>query len=119
MFYLIYETTNNINGKKYIGKHITSNINDEYLGSGIYLKKSIKKYGKENFSKKILYTFDNENDMLDKERELVNEELIENENYYNISLGGQGGVTVLYEGHPLYKQTCQKLSESHQKRKKE
>lgn len=43
MHYIIYETTNNKNGKKYIGCHVTDNLNDEYLGSGKYLKIAIKK----------------------------------------------------------------------------
>jgi group I intron endonuclease len=52
--YIIYITTNLINGKKYIGSHICDNIDDEYIGSGVYLKKAIKKYGKYNFKKSIL-----------------------------------------------------------------
>ena len=48
----IYKTTNLINGKIYVGQ---SKYNDpKYLGSGIFLKEAIKKYGKENFSKQIL-----------------------------------------------------------------
>ena len=62
-YYTIYETINKINGQNYIGKHITNNPYDDYLGSGKYLKRAIKKYGVENFEKKVLYIFDNKEDM--------------------------------------------------------
>ena len=52
-FYLIYKTTNLINNKVYIGSHRTSNIKDNYLGSGTLLKQAIKKYGKNNFEFKV------------------------------------------------------------------
>lgn len=55
MKYTIYKTTNIKNGKYYIGKHQTENENDSYLGSGIALKKAIKKFGKNSFIKEILY----------------------------------------------------------------
>ena len=45
MFYTIYLTVNKINGKKYIGKHVTEDPYDSYLGSGIVLSNAIKKYG--------------------------------------------------------------------------
>ena len=41
----VYITTNKINGKFYIGKHSTDNLNDKYLGSGILICKAEKKYG--------------------------------------------------------------------------
>jgi hypothetical protein len=119
MFYTIYETTNLLNGKKYIGKHVTKDLNDGYLGSGLLLLKSINKHGKQNFTKKILYIFDNEEEMNAKEVELVNEHVILSPDYYNIALGGQGGVIVLKEGHPLYESTKNKLKSAQQKRKNE
>lgn len=54
-YYFVYLTTNLINGKQYIGSHITTNKEDGYIGSGRpYLFNAIKKYGKENFKKEIL-----------------------------------------------------------------
>lgn len=49
---VIYEVENLLNGKKYIGKDSKNRSN--YLGSGKYIKLAVSKYGKENFSKKIL-----------------------------------------------------------------
>lgn len=52
--YYIYEITNLVNGKTYIGQHITDNLEDGYLGSGKALKAAIKKYGRKAFKKEIL-----------------------------------------------------------------
>ena len=90
-FYTIYETVNKINGQSYIGKHITDNPNDDYLGSGKYLKRAIKKYGIENFEKKVLHIFDNKEDMDKKEAELVDEAYLKFCKTYNLKQGGEGG----------------------------
>lgn len=90
-YYTIYKTRNLINGKEYIGKHITENLDDEYLGSGILLSKALKKYKKENFKKEILFVFDNEIDMENQEKCLVTEEYCSRDDTYNILPGGQGG----------------------------
>ena len=54
----IYLTINTINDMKYIGKHY-GELDDSYLGSGKILKRAIDKYGKENFTKSILYISSN------------------------------------------------------------
>ena len=61
------------------------------MGSGKLLKSAIKKYGRENFKKEILETFDNEEDMILKEKELVTEEFVLDDNNYNIMPGGKFG----------------------------
>lgn len=97
MHYIIYQTTNNINGKIYIGKHKTDNIDDGYLGSGKILCSAINKYGKKNFSRKMLFCFDNEADANNKERELVTEEFCRLDTNYNICVGGKGGFSYINE----------------------
>ena len=91
MYYTIYKITNNINNKYYIGKHQTTDLNDDYMGSGKLLKRAIIKYGIENFSKEIIFVYDNEEDMNKKEKELV----IISEETYNLCEGGKGGFSYL------------------------
>lgn len=89
MFYTIYKITNKANGKIYIGKHQTQDLNDGYMGSGKHLKRAIAKYGLGSFTKEILHIFDNEAEMNAKEAELVTEEFVDRESTYNICVGGK------------------------------
>ena len=96
MNHYVYEITNLINGKKYIGKRSCKCPieEDKYMGSGKLLKKAINKYGKENFKKEILQICKNEKEALEKEIYVINKlDATKNINYYNISNGGQGGNT--------------------------
>lgn len=88
MLHTIYKIENILNGKFYIGKHSTNNLDDEYMGSGKYIKRAIQKYGIENFRKEILFIFTDENEAYLKEREIVNEEFIKRTDVYNIIIGG-------------------------------
>lgn len=90
-FYTVYKTTNNINGKYYIGVHKTSNPYDDYLGSGKFLKRAIEKYGIENFEKEILAIFETAKEAFDLEKELITFEMIESNQVYNLKNGGEGG----------------------------
>lgn len=87
----IYKTTNKINEKFYIGIHSTNNLNDGYLGSGYKLKRSINKYGKENFKIEYLEFFNTRTDLVNKEKEIVNEDLLKDTMCMNLVFGGNGG----------------------------
>ena len=88
VFYTVYKVTNLINNKIYIGVHKTTDLNDDYYGSGKLIKHAIKKYGKENFSKEILKIFNSLEEAVTLEKSLVNESFVESETNYNISIGG-------------------------------
>ena len=103
MEYIVYETTNLVNNKFYIGVHKTENSNvfDGYIGCGVYMQNpssymnpktlfqfAVKKYGIKNFRRKVLKVFDNVDDALKLEAELVDINFIKRTDTYNIALGG-------------------------------
>jgi len=86
----IYKTTNIITGKIYIGKSQIDNKN--YLGSGIYLKRAIKKYGRENFKREIIEEGIGDSQILCK-KEIYYIKFFNTRNIkigYNLSKGGDG-----------------------------
>ena len=94
-YHILYEIKNKINGKKYIGIHSTNNINDNYFGSGVYIKRAIDKYGLENFTKKVLKQFKTRKELLQAEKEIVTESIVGSGDYYNVCLGGSSFVDSL------------------------
>lgn len=87
---IIYEITNLINGKKYIGKDLNNNPN--YLGSGKLITRAIEKYGKENFQKEILEYCESYEHMCKQEIVWIDKfNAICSDQYYNLAKGGDGG----------------------------
>lgn len=108
--YLIYKITNNLNGKIYIGKHKTENVDDGYMGSGLLINKAIKKYGIENFTKEILFDVYGEDLMNFLEEAIVNEDFVKKNDNYNMALGGQGGYILV--GYHHSEEAKRKISEA-------
>ena len=104
MFYMIYQITNNINNKIYIGVHKTENLDDGYMGSGLNILRALDKYGKDNFTKEILELCPSEEAMYEREAEIVNYEFILREDTYNLATGGFGGWKYDKKGenHPMF-----------------
>ena len=105
----IYKITNLINKKFYIGKDISSDSN--YFGSGLLIKKAIKKYGIENFKKEILDETNDYEDLSIKEKYWINHFDSTNLDIgYNITKGGDGGDTL--SKHPNLVSIKEKISNS-------
>ena len=110
-YFYLYKTTCLKNNKVYIGVHQTKNLNDGYIGSGVmsqayaesYLRyyekhnkksafiRAVVKYGYSSFKTEILQFFNSRVEMINKEKEIVNKNWVNNENNYNILVGGIGG----------------------------
>ncbi len=100
--YYIYKTTNIINYKIYIGLHKSDDINnDTYLGSGLAFLKSVKKHGKKNFIREILYEFSTFDCAILMESLLVNSDFVKRRDTYNLTTGGYG--TEHISGHNVDK----------------
>lgn len=85
----VYKTTNLLNGKYYIGKHSQPMGKiDKYYGSGSIIRDAIKKYKKNSFKKEIICFCNSSCDAYDTERQLVNEDVVNDPSSYNILIGG-------------------------------
>jgi len=108
---VIYQTINLTNNKKYIGKDV--NNNPKYLGSGLDLKKAIKKYGRKNFKKEILEHCNSKEELWQREEYWLNLfDVKSNPEFYNRTNKAYGS----WEGRkykPLSKTTKNKISMAH------
>ncbi len=89
MNHFIYKITNIITGHYYIGAHSTNDINDGYMGSGVFIKKAIKYYGINNFEKIIIKNCKSAKDKWVWERIIITKEVIKDPNCYNLITGGK------------------------------
>lgn len=99
MYGYIYITTNNLNNKKYIGRHKSSEFDSSYYGSGKIITQSIEKNGLENFTVKILEPVNGVSTVCESLEQLCDAEeyyidyydCVNSKEYYNLIPGGLGG----------------------------
>jgi len=123
-YHYIYKTTNILNGRYYYGLHSTDNLEDGYLGSGTYLKRSLNKYGKENFNKEILEFCSSREELKSREKDIVNLQEIAKKECMNLHTGGAMGFQTTHSietklkmskwhtGKILSEETRQKISKA-------
>lgn len=111
----IYKITNLLNNKIYIGKDTTSDPN--YHGSGLLIKRALKKYGLENFTKEIIDETYDYGELSKKEIYWIDKYNSTDRNVgYNISSGGDGGDT--FSNHPELNLIKEKISKNSPKKGK-
>ena len=104
MKYIVYLTTNKINGHIYVGVHSTETpeVFDGYIGDSINIFKSnpelknpklhfhraVKKYGYDAFKRSTIKVFDTVEEALDLEGLIVDEAFVKRKDTYNMTVGG-------------------------------
>jgi hypothetical protein len=89
-FHFVYKTTCIETGKWYIGLHSTDNMDDGYLGSGMRLTRSVKKYGESAHNREILFMGSTRKEASNKEAELLSEDVRKDSMCMNLGPGGLG-----------------------------
>jgi len=126
----VYITTNLINGKQYVGDHSKYKYKEKnYLGSGVYITKAIKEYGKLNFTNKILEYFNSRREAsLSQEKYIRLYQTHVSQGGYNISWTGgtncngkhsKESIELMKKNHKPTKGIKRKLSEKEKQKIKE
>jgi len=111
--YIVYKTTCLKDDSIYIGFHKTDKVEfDGYFGSGTILTNKLKKYGSEFFIRETLFTFDNAEDALRKEKELVTPSFVLQDNVMNLVEGG-GGCILFGEQNGFFGKTHSQETKDH------
>lgn len=102
---------------KYIGKCIYDRKAcnwKTYLGSGLYIQRAIKKYGKENFYKIIIDEADNEDELREIEEYYIDMfDAVKNKDFYNLKNSSIGGNTYdTDKNSERYKKRIEKVSKA-------
>lgn len=109
MFYTVYKVTNLVNGKIYVGLHVTKDLDDDYLGSGKQIQAAVKKYGRNNFKREYIKICETPEEMYNLEAEIVNEDFVKSPATYNMKTGGTGSWSHVNSNLAKYREARSKL----------
>ena len=110
-YHYIYKTTCIITNKFYIGMHSTDNLEDGYVGSGKRLWHSINKHSRENHVCQILEFLPDRDSLREREKEIVNQEMLNEELCMNLAIGGEGGHGSKFLTKEQLSKGCKKMHE--------
>ena len=91
----VYKITHKKTLKSYIGRHAnkvvqeTQQFDPKYWGSGTYIQRAVKKYGKRAFTREILSWADTEEELCKLEQKYIKQFNTFIPNGYNQTLGGE------------------------------
>lgn len=112
-FHYVYKTTRITDGKFYIGMHSTDDMDDEYLGSGTRITRSIRKHGADKHVREILFTLLDRSQLCEKEKDVI-ASFRGNPLCMNLNEGGDGGWDYVNEnglkpkpGHPSWERIAE------------
>lgn len=98
----IYETTNLINGKTYIGQHKKNYYDYHYKGSGKLINQAIQLYEKKNFKTIVLEWCESLEELNEREIYYIALYRAQNKAEYNIADGGLGTKGLFGEKNPFF-----------------
>lgn len=104
----IYLTTNLLNGKQYVGQHLSNCFDTTYKGSGTYIKRAIDKYGWNNFSCEIICWCSTQTQLNEAEDNYIRLLDTMSPNGYNLKRGGSNG-----EYSKEAKKNCSEAAKKH------
>lgn len=81
----VYLTTNTVNNKKYVGKHVSSEFDPFYKGSGKLILRALNKYGTQNFNTVVIEKCDTMEQLNECEIKWIKYyNAVKSKNFYNL-----------------------------------
>ena len=125
MLYTVYKTTHIPTGRFYFGRHITEDLHDKYLGSGVVIDRMLKAHPRIEFTKEILEVFDSPEEMILSETQYIRQywgskllmNLVIGDPYYtgwiDVSEETRKKISLKHKGKTISKEHREKISQAH------